>query len=147
MKTKVRDILRVKGGHVWTVAPDDTVFDALKLMADKNIGSVLVMDGEKLAGILSERDYARKVVLHGKTSRHLPVREIMTGDVQTISPDENIDRCMALMTAKHIRHLPVVEDGRVVGLISIGDVVKAVIEDQAFLLDQMEAYIAGQSVG
>ena len=147
MKTKVRDILRVKGGHVWTVAPDDTVFDALKLMADKNIGSVLVMDGEKLAGILSERDYARKVVLHGKTSRHLPVREIMTGDVQTISPDENIDRCMALMTQKHIRHLPVVEDGRVVGLISIGDVVKAVIEDQAFLLDQMEAYIAGQSVG
>jgi len=146
MKTKVRDILLAKGDHVWTVAPDDTVFDALKLMADKNIGSVLVMDGEELVGILSERDYARKVVLHGKTSRSLPVREIMTGEVETISPDEKIDRCMTLMTEKHIRHLPVLEDGKVVGLISIGDVVKAVIEDQAFLLDQMEAYIAGQSM-
>ena len=145
MKTKVRDILRVKGSRVWTVSPDDTVFDALKLLAEKNIGSVLVMDGEELTGILSERDYARKVVLHGKSSHHLPVREIMTGDVETISPDEDIDRCMALMTKKRIRHLPVLEDGRVVGLISIGDVVKAVIEDQAFLLDQMEAYIAGQS--
>ena len=146
MKTKVRDILLAKGDRVWTVAPDDTVFDALKLMADKNIGSVLVMDGEELVGILSERDYARKVVLHGKTSRSLPVREIMTGEVETISPDEKIDRCMTLMTEKHIRHLPVLEDGKVVGLISIGDVVKAVIEDQAFLLDQMEAYIAGQSM-
>ncbi len=146
MKTTVRDVLRAKGGQVWTVSPDDTVFDALKLMAEKNIGSVLVMEGEELVGILSERDYARKVVLLGKTSRKLPVQAIMTRELETVTPDEAIDRCMTVMTAKHIRHLPVLEDGRVVGLISIGDVVKAVIEDQAFLLDQMEAYIAGQTL-
>lgn len=144
MKTKVKDILRVKGDHVWSVSPNATVFDALKLMADQNIGSVLVMEGERLVGILSERDYARKVVLHGKTSRQTPVREIMTGAVKTVSPEESIDRCMALMTEKRIRHLPVVEEERVIGLISIGDVVKAIIEEQAFLLDQMEAYISGQ---
>jgi len=145
MKTRVKDILQAKGDQVWAVPPDATVFDALKLMADKNIGSVLVMEDGRLVGILSERDYARKVILHGRTSHDTPVSEIMTAEVKTISPDEPIDACMALMTERHIRHLPVVADEKVIGLISIGDVVKAIIEDQAFMLDQMEAYIAGQS--
>ena len=146
MKTRVKDVLQSKGAQVWTVPPDATVFDALKLMADENIGSVLVMEGDQLVGILSERDYARKVILHGRTSHDTPVSEIMTRDVKTVSPDQPIDACMASMTKNRIRHLPVVADGKVVGLISIGDVVKAVIEDQAFLLDQMEAYIGGQSM-
>ncbi len=144
MKSKVKDVLRAKGRHIWAVSPDDTVFSALQLMADENIGSVLVMDGETLMGILSERDYARKVILQGRASRSLPVSEIMTRNVMVVHPDESIDRCMTLMTQKHIRHLPVVENDKVVGLISIGDVVKTVIEDQAFLLSQLEAYITGQ---
>ncbi len=144
MKSKVKDVLRAKGRQILAVSPDDTVFDALKLMADHNVGSVLVMDGEKLVGILSERDYARKVILHGRASRSLPVREIMTRNVMVVHPDESIDRCMTLMTQKRIRHLPVVEEDKVVGVISIGDVVKTVIEDQAFLLSQLEAYITGQ---
>ena len=145
MKTRIKDILRAKGGQVWAVSPDDTVFRALEVMAEHNIGSVLVMEGDDLRGILSERDYARKVILLGRASRHTPVREIMTTEVETVTPDETIEACMAVMTEKRIRHLPVVEGGRVVGVISIGDVVKAVIEDQAFLLDQMEAYITGQT--
>lgn len=144
MKSKVKDVLRSKGRQIWAVSPDDTVFDALKLMADHDVGSVLVMDGETLAGILSERDYARKVILQGRASRSLPVSEIMTRNVMVVHPDESIDRCMALMTQKHIRHLPVVAENKVVGVISIGDVVKTVIEDQAFLLSQLEAYITGQ---
>lgn len=144
MKTKIKDVLRSKGSQVWSVPPDATVLEALQLMADKNIGSVLVMEGDKLLGILSERDYARKVVLRGRASRNTPVSEIMTTPVYTVTPDEDIERCMALMTEKRIRHLPVMADNRVVGLISIGDVVKAIIENQAFLLDQMEAYIVGQ---
>ena len=144
MKTRVKDILAAKGDQVWAVAPDDTVLDALKVMKAHDIGAVLVMDGDALRGILSERDYARKVVLLGRASRNTPVQEIMTAEVETVSPEDSIDQCMTSMTKKHIRHLPVVEDGRVVGVISIGDVVKAVIEEQAFLLDQMEAYITGQ---
>ena len=144
MQTKVKDILKVKGGQIWSVAPDDTVFRALEVMAEHDIGAVLVMEGETLRGILSERDYARKVILLGRASRHTPVSEIMTRDVETVTPEDSIDHCMALMTEKRIRHLPVVEEGKVVGVISIGDVVKAVIDAQAFLLDQMEAYITGQ---
>ncbi len=144
MKTRVKDILNVKGGQVWAVSPDDTVFKALEVMAEHDIGAVLVMEGDELRGILSERDYARKVILLGRASRGTPVREIMTTEVKTVSPDDTIDQCMAFMTKKHIRHLPVVEGGKVVGVISIGDVVKAVIDDQAFMLDQMEAYITGQ---
>ena len=144
MKTRVKDILAAKGDQVWAVAPDDTVLDALKVMKAHDIGAVLVMDGDALRGILSERDYARKVVLLGRASRNTPVQEIMTAEVETVSPEDSIDQCMTSMTEKHIRHLPVVEDGKVVGVISIGDVVKAVIEEQAFLLDQMEAYITGQ---
>ncbi len=144
MKTRVKDILLAKGTQVWAVAPDDTVFRALEVMAEHDIGAVLVMEGETLRGILSERDYARKVILLGRASRHTPVKTIMTSPVETVSPDDTIDQCMATMTAKRIRHLPVVEGGKVVGVVSIGDVVKAIIEDQAFLLDQMEAYITGQ---
>ncbi len=144
MKTNVKDILQIKGNQVWAVSPQDTVFDALKLMAEKNVGSVLVMQGETLVGILSERDYARKVILHGKTSMTTPTREIMTHEVKTVGLEESLDRCMAIMTVQHIRHLPVMdEDNKVIGVISIGDVVKAIIEDQAFLLEQMEAYIGG----
>ena len=144
MKTRVKDILNAKGRQVWSVSPDDTVFKALEIMAERDIGAVLVMEGNELQGILSERDYARKVILLGRASRNTPVKEIMTTQVETISPEASIDRCMTSMTEKHIRHLPVVEGGQVVGVISIGDVVKAVIEEQAFLLDQMEAYITGQ---
>ncbi|HEY79654.1 MAG TPA: CBS domain-containing protein [Anaerolineae bacterium] len=144
MKTQVKDILAAKGDQVWAVSPDDTVLDALKTMKEHDIGAVLVMDGDALRGILSERDYARKVVLLGRASRNTPVKEIMTAEVETVSPEDSIDQCMTSMTEKHIRHLPVVEEGRVVGVISIGDVVKAIIEEQAFLLDQMEAYITGQ---
>ncbi len=144
MQKQVKDILNAKGHHVWTVAPDDSVFKALEVMAEHDIGAVLVMEGEKLCGILSERDYARKVILLGRASRHTPVKAIMTSNVMTVGPEEGIEQCMAMMTQKHIRHLPVVEGDKVIGVVSIGDVVKAVIEDQAFLLDQMEAYIAGQ---
>ncbi len=144
MKKRVKDILNVKGHQVWSVTPQDSVFKALEVMAEHDIGAVLVMEGEKLCGILSERDYARKVILLGRASRHTPVREIMTRDVMTVGPEEGIEQCMGLMTRYHIRHLPVVEGDQVIGVVSIGDVVKAVIEDQAFLLDQMEAYISGQ---
>ncbi len=144
MKTRVKDILRHKGTHVWAVAPNDTVFKALEVMAEHDIGAVLVMEGDELRGILSERDYARKVILLGRASRHTPVKEIMTREVETVSPEATIEECMAMMTEKRFRHLPVVEGGKVVGVISIGDVVKAIIDDQAFLLDQMEKYITGQ---
>lgn len=144
MKRTVQDVLRSKGHDIWSVAPDDTIYDALKLMAEKDIGSVLVMEDDKLVGILSERDYARKVILQGLSSKTAPVKAIMTANVEVVQPDESIENCMALMTEKHIRHLPVVAEGRVVGLISIGDVVKAVISDQAFMLEQLESYITGQ---
>jgi len=144
MQTRVKDVLAAKGHQIWAVSPDDTVLDALQVMADHDIGAVLVMEGDALRGILSERDYARKVILLGRASRSTPVKDIMTTDVETVTPDATIDQCMARMTEKHIRHLPVMEKGKVVGVISIGDVVKAVIDDQAFMLDQMEAYITGQ---
>ncbi len=144
MQKRVKDILNVKGHQVWSVAPEDSVFKALEVMAEHDIGAVLVMEGTNLCGILSERDYARKVILLGRASQHTLVREIMTRDVMTVGPEEGIEQCMGLMTRCHIRHLPVVEGDQVIGVVSIGDVVKAVIEDQAFLLDQMEAYISGQ---
>ena len=144
MQKRVKDILNVKGHQVWSVAPEDSVFKALEVMAEHDIGAVLVMEGTNLCGILSERDYARKVILLGRASQHTPVREIMTRDVMTVGPEEGIEQCMGLMTRCHIRHLPVVEGDQVIGVVSIGDVVKAVIEDQAFLLNQMEAYISGQ---
>ena len=140
----VNDLLSVKGSEVWAVSPDSTVYDALKMMADKNIGAVIVMEGETLAGIFSERDYARKVVLQGKFSREILVREIMTGEVVSVRPDQSIQDCMALMTQGRFRHLPVLDDeGRLRGLISIGDVVRAVVSEQEFMIHQLENFIGG----
>ena len=139
----VRDILRSKGHDVWSIGCDVTVYDALKLMADKNIGAVLVMDAGRLAGILSERDYARKVILHGKTAEETSVGEIMTQRVVYVRPEQKTEECMALMTDKRVRHLPVLEDDKVIGVISIGDVVKAIISQQEFIIEQLEQYITG----
>jgi CBS domain-containing protein len=140
MTTTVRQMLAGKAG-AYSVSPDDTIFDALRLMADKNIGAVLVMSGETIEGILSERDYARKVVLLGKTSKTTPVREIMTTDVIFVDSGWTADQCMALMTDKRIRHLPVVENGKLAGIISIGDVVRAVVDRQQFTITSLERYI------
>lgn len=138
-----RDILRAKGPQVWWISPDATVFSALELMAEKNIGALVVLDGESLAGIFSERDYARKVILKGKASKETSVREIMTSEVTTVRPSQSVDECMALMTDKRVRHLPVFEGDKLVGIISIGDVVKAVISEREFTIKQLESYITG----
>jgi len=143
MKT-ANDLLRSKGHEIWAVRPDATVLEALKLMAEKNIGAVLVMDGAALAGILSERDYARKVILAGKNSHDTLVSEIMTPRVICVRGSQPVDECMALMTSKHIRHLPVLDQqDQVTGVISLGDAVKAIIEQQQFVIAQLEHYISG----
>jgi CBS domain-containing protein len=140
----IRDLLEAKGHEICSVSPDDTVFEALKLMADMNIGAVLVIDDNgRLAGILSERDYARKIVLRGQTSKDTPVRSIMTEKVICISADKTVHECMALMTADHIRHVPVLDRDKLVGVVSIGDVGKAIISDQGFVIGQLERYIYG----
>ena len=139
----VRQVLESKNPEVHAVGPDAPVIDALRLMAEHGIGSVLVLDGEnRLVGIVSERDYARKVVLTGRTSQQTRVRDIMVDTVTTIGPDDTVAHCMQLMTDGRFRHLPVLEDGQVVGIVSIGDLVKAVIEDQQVELDQLQRYIA-----
>lgn len=142
MKT-VKMLLQSKGHQVMAISPDAPVFDALGLMADKNVGALLVVEAGRLVGIFSERDYARKIILMGKTSKDTPVREIMTANVVHVTPDHTIEDCMGLMTHKHIRHLPVVDDGRLVGVISIGDVVKTIISEQGFIIEQLQAYITG----
>ena len=142
MKT-VDQILREKGPGFWSVAPDMAVYTALELMAQKNVGALPVMDGEHLAGIFSERDYARKVVLEGKSSKETPVRQIMTAKVVCAKLGQSIEECMALMTDKHCRHLPVIDENKVVGVISIGDVVKALLSEQTFVISQLEHYISG----
>lgn len=141
----VKDILRTKGYDVCSIVGDATVYDALKLMADKNIGAVLVMDADRLVGILSERDYARKVILHGKSAEDTAVAEIMTEKVVYVRPEQTTDDCMALMTDKRVRHLPVLEDDQVLGVISIGDVVKSIISEQEFVIEQLEQYITGST--
>lgn len=138
----LRQLLGSKTPEVYAVAPGDSVIDAIRLMAEKSVGAVLVMDGASLAGIVSERDYARKVVLHGRSSADTSVRDIMTADVITVGPNHTVEHCMQLVTDHRIRHLPVMEDGEVIGVISIGDLVKAVIEDQKLQLDQLQRYIA-----
>jgi CBS domain-containing protein len=140
MTTIVRQMLARKSG-VHALGPDATIFEALRLMADKNIGAVLILSGDEVAGIVSERDYARKVVLLGKTSKDTPVREIMTTNVICVEPGWTADQCMALMTEKRIRHLPVVEQGKVIGIISIGDVVRAVVDEHQFTIKSLEQYI------
>lgn len=140
---KVKHMLKAKGGRVWTVTSDATVLDALKLMAEKQIGAVVVMDGEQVAGIFSERDFARKVGLFEKSPHAVRIGEVMTTDLITVSPDNTVNDCMALMTDKRVRHLPVVENGRLVGLLSIGDIVKDIIEELQFMVEQLEKYITG----
>lgn len=141
--TTVRQLIDQKGRHVWSIGPDSTVFDAVKKMADKDVGSLVVMEGEKIRGIITERHYARNVVLKGKTSPATPVREIMETDVIVARPDYTVERCMALMSDKRIRHLPVLDREKLVGIVSIGDLVKSMIGDQKFMIDQLEHYIHG----
>lgn len=142
MKT-VKHLLQNKGEGTWSTAPDSLVYDALKLMAEKGVGALLVLEAGKLVGILSERDYARKVVLRGKSSLDTPVREIMTANVISVRPDQTIKECMTLMTDKRIRHLPVLVNDQVVGVVSIGDVVKAKIAEKDFVIKQLKNYITG----
>ena len=142
MKT-VRDILRVKGHEVYCVAPDATVYEALQLMAEKEIGALMVMEGAQVVGLISERDYARKVILQGRASSTTRVKEIMITPVVYTHLEQPIEECMALMTEKRTRHLPVIEDGKLAGIISIGDLVKAIITDQKFIIEQLERYICG----
>ncbi|MCK0508770.1 CBS domain-containing protein [Aromatoleum anaerobium] len=128
---------------VHTIGPEASVFEALERMAQHNVGALLVMQGERLAGIVSERDYARKVILLARSSRDLPVRAIMSSPVMYVRPDQTSEECMALMTEKRLRHLPVVEAGKVVGIVSIGDLVKSIVAEQRFIIEQLEHYIAG----
>ena len=142
--TTVAEILKTKPDtQVHSVAPTDSVLTALQRMADKGIGALVVLQGQDIVGIFTERDYARKVVLHGRASGDTPVREVMTQAVRFVRPSQTSEQCMALMTENRLRHLPVVEDGRLVGLVSIGDLVKSVISQQQFIIEQMEQYITG----
>jgi len=143
MSITVGEILRDKGNQVLSTAPDATVYEALQLMAQKDVGALLVMERSRLVGIFSERDYARRLVLRGKFSKSTAVREVMTEDVLTVSPSDGVEQCMDVMTRRRIRHLPVVERDAVVGVISIGDLVKAVISDQRFTIGVLEQYITG----
>jgi CBS domain-containing protein len=139
----VEQILRQKGSAFWAVTPDMMVYVALKVMAEKDVGALLVMEGERLVGMISERDYARKVILRGKSSLRTPVRDIMTSRVLTVTPEQTLEDCMALMTERHVRHLPVLAEGQVVGVISIGDIVKAALANKDFVIQQLENYITG----
>ncbi|HEY2037968.1 MAG TPA: CBS domain-containing protein [Steroidobacteraceae bacterium] len=139
--TLVRHLLDRKGRALFSIGPDEPVLEAVRMMAERRVGALLVMRGSELAGIVSERDYARKVVLLGRSSAETPVAQIMTSSVVTVSPDSSVQDCMRLMTERHIRHLPVLEHGGVVGVISIGDLVKAVIEEQQQTIEQLESYI------
>ncbi len=141
--TNVRHILQEKGGGLWSVTPETIVFDALQLMAEKNCGALVVLEGDKLVGIFSERDYARKIILKGRKSRETTVSEIMSTVITSVNPGQSVDECMSLMTEKRIRHLPVLDQDKLVGVISIGDVVKAVIAEREFTIKQLENYITG----
>jgi len=140
MKT-LKQLLEAKGREVHTITPDARVFDALRVMAEKSVGALIVMEGSKIAGVISERDYARKVILHGKSSHELQVRDIMTSKVITVHPGQTVEECMALMTEKRIRHLPVTEADRLIGVLSIGDLVKEVIAEQRQTIQELESYI------
>jgi CBS domain-containing protein len=146
MKSTVKEILEDKGGTVWTINTDETVYEALVKMSKKDVGALLVMENGQLVGIFSERDYARKVVLYGKTSKESLVGELMTREVTVIHMDTSIEECMALMTQKRIRHLPVMEGNKFTGIISIGDVVSRIISDQELTIKNLEDYIYGKSL-
>lgn len=138
----IQQILDLKGGDVWSVAPEDPVYEAIRRMAELGVGALLVMDGARLVGILSERDYARRIILEGRTSRDTRVEEIMTADPITITRNATADHGLAVMNDRRIRHLPVTDDGHVIGLVSIGDLVSAVLEDQKQLIDQLQQYVS-----
>ncbi|HMF72881.1 MAG TPA: CBS domain-containing protein [Flavitalea sp.] len=140
---KVCDILKTKGSATFSITPDTMVYEALEMMFEKNVSALVVLENEKLVGIFTERDYARKIILKGKTSKETRIGEIMTEGLITVTPDNTIDSCMRLMTGKFIRHLPVIENDQLVGIISIGDVVKFIIEEQKFIIENMEHYITG----
>ena len=139
----VKHLLEAKGSNIISIQPDASVLDAIKLMAEKGIGSLVVTEGEALQGIVTERDYARKVIIKGRASDSTKISEIMTADVVTASSDQSVNQCMAIMTERKCRHLPVVDDGQLVGMISIGDLVQAIISDQAEEIEQLEHYISG----
>ena len=143
---KIREILEKKGNQIHSVSPDTTVYDALILMADKNIGAVLVLEGQVLHGIMSERDYARKIVLNGKFSKEVLVKEIMSSEIFCIDVDQTLQITQAIMTQKRIRHLPVMNNGELVGVVSIGDIINASMENKTFLIDQLITYIKGAPV-
>lgn len=143
----VSDLLARKGHQVWSVPPTATVFDALRLMAEKNVGALLVVEGDRVVGIMSERDYARKIVLAGKSSRETPVTEILSDKLITAKPDHTVAECMQLMTEHRIRHLPVMDGDRLTGLVSIGDLVNWIISTQSTVIEQLENYISGQYPG
>ena len=140
---KVNDILKTKSNTTFSITPDTIVYEALEIMVEKNVSALVVLENGKLVGIFTERDYARKVILQGKSSKETQIGEIMTEDLITVSPDSSVDDCMRLMTSRFIRHLPVVADDNLVGIISIGDVVKYIIEEQKFIIENMEHYITG----
>ena len=144
MKTAANLLKSKAHRSVHTITPEASVFDAIKLMADKNIGALLVMEAEEVAGIITERDYARKIVLMSRSSKQTPVREIMTSAVLYVRPDQTSEECMVLMTENRLRHLPVIDDGRLLGIISIGDLVKDIIAEQRFTIQQLEHYISGE---
>jgi CBS domain-containing protein len=137
----VRQVLKAKGYAVETVSPETTVYDALQKMSNRELGALVVLEEGNICGLVSERDYARKVVLQGKNSRETPVQEIMTRRVINVEPQQTVEACMVLMSDKHIRHLPVIEEGRLIGIVSIGDIVKAVIEAQRLTIEELETYI------
>ena len=139
----IREILSHKGTQAWSISPEATVFDAIQMMADKNVGALLVTEENRLVGIISERDYTRKVALHGKTSKETRVREIMPDAMVAVTPDDSVEDCMRLMTENRVRHLPVVEGPNVVGIVSIGDLVNWIISTQSAHIEQMEQYISG----
>lgn len=139
----VKHLLEGKGSAIYSIAPNAPVIDAVRSMAERSVGALVVMEGAKLVGIVSERDYARKVILNGKSSKDTPVSEIMSAPVMTVAPGDSINHCMKQVTAHRIRHLPVVENDNVIGMLSIGDLVKAVIDDQAEQLEHLQKYIAG----
>jgi CBS domain-containing protein len=142
--TTVKQILHTKGFNVWSISQDAKIYDALELMAEKKVGALLVMEDEDVLGIISERDYARKVVLAGKSSKDTAVREIMTAKLIVVSQDENVEECMTIMTTKRIRHLPVMDGNKLIGLVSIGDVVKSIISEQGLLINHLTNYITGK---
>jgi len=145
LMTTVRHILEDKGRQVWSVRPGDKVYDAIKMMADKDVGSLVVLDGSEIVGIVTERHYARNVFLKGRASPRTRVDDIMERNVVCVGPDQSIEECMALMTTKRLRHLPVIEHGELLGIVSIGDLVKSIISDREFVIEQLEHYIHGRA--